>query len=298
MKKILLSIGVVLTSLVSNAQVDTLTEFFTGTPTIYGAAVADGGGYVTGNNGYGDIAKGMRFNNANGLVNGGSISNVLLWAPIITNNGGSFTVKVHEYLSATALGAVLGSVTIPLSAVDTTLATGYSIAGGLPYNVNATFSSPITIPASKDIVVLVYLPNVVGDTIALVSNTSGDWANAATHTFEVWSDNTVHDFTSAWGGGVDVAMAIFPVVNFVLGVDENAITTSVYPNPANDVLNFNLSVNATSVSIIGMDGKVISTEVINANTAAVNVSNLVSGVYFYEIATENGSLVRNTFVKK
>ena len=47
-----------------------------------------------------------------------------------------------------------------------------------------------------------------------------------------------------------------------------------------------------------MDGKVISTEVINANTAAVNVSNLVSGVYFYEIATENGSLVRNTFVKK
>lgn len=298
MKKILLSIGVVLTSLVSNAQVDTLTEFFTGTPTIYGAAVADGGGYVTGNNGYGDIAKGMRFNNANGLVNGGSISNVLLWAPIITNNGGSFTVKVHEYLSATALGAVLGSVTIPLSAVDTTLATGYSIAGGLPYNVNATFSSPITIPASKDIVVLVYLPTVVGDTIALVSNTSGDWANAATHTFEVWSDNTVHDFTSAWGGGVDVAMAIFPVVNFVLGVDENAITTSVYPNPANDVLNFNLSVNATSVSIIGMDGKVISTEVINANTAAVNVSNLVSGVYFYEIATENGSLVRNTFVKK
>lgn len=298
MKKILLSIGVVLTSLVSNAQVDTLTEFFTGTPTIYGAALADGGGYVTGNNGYGDIAKGMRFNNANGIVNGGTISNVLLWAPIITNNGGSFTVTVHEYLSATALGAVLGSVTIPLSTVDTTLATGYSLAGGLPYNVNATFSAPITIPASKDIVVLVYLPTVVGDTIALVSNTSGDWANAATHTFEVWSDNTVHDFASAWGGGVNVAMAIFPVANFVLGVDENEITTSVFPNPANDVLNFNLSVNATSVSIIGMDGKVISTEVINANTAAVNVSNLVSGVYFYEIATENGSLVRNTFVKK
>lgn len=284
-----------MTSIAANAQVDTLTEFFTGTPTIYGA---QGGGYVSGNNSYGDLGKGMRFNNANGLTNGGSISNVLLWAPIKSDNGGSFIVKIHEFGTTTTLGPVLGSVTIPLSSVDTTLATGYAIAGGLPYNVNATFSSPVTIPASKDVVVMVYLPTTAGDTIAMVSNTSDDWANAGTHTFEIWSDNTLNDFATAWQGGVNVALAIFPVVNFVLGVDENAITTSVYPNPANDVLNINLSANATSVSIIGMDGKVISTEAINANTAAVNVSNLVAGVYFYEIVAENGTVVRNTFVKK
>lgn len=295
MKKILLSLGVVLASIAANAQVDTLTEFFTGTPTIYGA---QGGGYVTGNNNYGDVAKGMRFNNANGLANGGSISNVLLWAPIKNDNGGSFIVKIHEFATATTLGPVLGSVTIPLSSVDTTLATGYAMAGGLPYNVNATFSTPVAIPASKDVLVMVYLPTTAGDTIALVSNTSGDWANAATHTFEIWNDNSLNDFATAWQGGVNVAMAIFPVVDFVAGVEENAITASVYPNPANDVLNINLSANATSVSIIGMDGKVISTEAINANTAAVNVSNLVAGVYFYEIVAENGTVVRNTFVKK
>ena len=298
MKKILLSLGVVLTSIAANAQVDTLTEFFTGTPTIYGAAVADGGGYVTGNNGYGDLAKGMRFNNQNGLMNGGSITNVLLWAPIINNNGGSFTVSIHEFSSTTSLGAILGSVTIPLSQVDTTLATGYALAGGLPYNVNATFSMPVAIPASKDVVVMVYLPTVTGDTIALVSNTSGDWANAATHTFELWSDLTVHDFASAWGGGVNVAMAIFPVVNFVVGVNENTFTASVYPNPASDVLNINVNANATSVSIMGMDGKVISTESVNSNSIAVNVSDLVAGVYFYEVVAENGTVVRNTFVKK
>lgn len=295
MKKILLSLGVVLASIAANAQVDTLTEFFTGTPTIYGA---QGGGYVTGNNNYGDVAKGMRFNNANGLANGGSISNVLLWAPIKNDNGGSFIVKIHEFATATTLGPVLGSVTIPLSSVDTTLATGYAMAGGLPYNVNATFSTPVAIPASKDVLVMVYLPTTAGDTIALVSNTSGDWANAATHTFEIWNDNSLNDFATAWQGGVNVAMAIFPVVDFVAGVEENAITASVYPNPANDVLNINLSANATSVSIIGMDGKVISTEAINSNTAAVNVSNLVAGVYFYEIVAENGTVVRNTFVKK
>ena len=269
MKKILLSLGVFLTSIAANAQVDTLTEFFTGTPALYGA---QGGGWVSGNNNYGDLAKGMRFNNQNGLMNGGSITNVLLWAPVNIDNGGSFTV---------------------------TLATGYSLVGSqLLYNVNATFSMPVAIPASKDVLVMVYLPTTAGDSIALISNTSGDWANAATHTFEVWNTNTVHDFASAWQGGVNVALAIFPVVNFVVGVDENTFTASVYPNPASDVLNINVNANATSVSVIGMDGKVISTEAVNSNSIEVNVSDLVSGVYFYEVVAENGTVVRNTFVKK
>jgi hypothetical protein len=64
------------------------------------------------------------------------------------------------------------------------------------------------------------------------------------------------------------------------------------------VLNIKLNTNATSVSVIGMDGKVISTEFTNAKTVSVNVSNLVAGVYFYEIVSENGEVVRNSFVKK
>jgi hypothetical protein len=84
----------------------------------------------------------------------------------------------------------------------------------------------------------------------------------------------------------------------VAGIEENSMEVSVYPNPATDVLNIQLTENASSVSILGMDGKVISTQVVNANTATVNVSNLVSGVYFYEVVAENGTIVRNTFVKK
>ena len=84
----------------------------------------------------------------------------------------------------------------------------------------------------------------------------------------------------------------------VAGIEENSMEVSVYPNPATDVLNIQLTENASSVSILGMDGKVVSTQVVNANTATVNVSNLVSGVYFYEVVAENGTIVRNTFVKK
>jgi hypothetical protein len=84
----------------------------------------------------------------------------------------------------------------------------------------------------------------------------------------------------------------------VLGIEENSMEVSVYPNPATDVLNIQLTENASSVSVMGMDGKVISTESVNSNSIAVNVSDLVAGVYFYEVVAENGTVVRNTFVKK
>jgi hypothetical protein len=83
------------------------------------------------------------------------------------------------------------------------------------------------------------------------------------------------------------------------GIEESvSFEALVYPNPASDVLNINVNTNATSVSIMGMDGKVISSESVNSNSIAVNVSDLVAGVYFYEVVAENGTVVRNTFVKK
>jgi hypothetical protein len=78
----------------------------------------------------------------------------------------------------------------------------------------------------------------------------------------------------------------------------DSFITSVYPNPASEVLNIQLNTTATSVSILGLDGKVISTEKVNSTTVAVNVANLVSGMYLYEVTSANGEVVRNSFVKK
>lgn len=80
-------------------------------------------------------------------------------------------------------------------------------------------------------------------------------------------------------------------------IEEGSAVAKVYPNPANDVLNMVSSVEATSVSIIGMDGKVIATQTVNGTTTSVDVANLNAGVYFYEVATAQG-VIRNTFVKK
>jgi hypothetical protein len=79
---------------------------------------------------------------------------------------------------------------------------------------------------------------------------------------------------------------------------ENTMNVNVYPNPAEDVLNISMDLNGASVAVISMDGKVVAKQDMNGTTATVDVANLVSGVYFYEVTAENGLVIRNSFVKK
>lgn len=287
MKKTLLTLMTVISALSLNAQ-DTLTEFFTGTVTFYSA---QGGGYVTGNNAYGDLAKGMRYNAQTGLVGGGTLSNVLFSVPAkLDGGGGSLNVVVYAYSATDTLGAELGSTTILLTAIDTN-DTGYSMAEGKPYNVNATFSPALTIP--NDIIVMIELPTG-SSAIVMPSNTDEDFAFAATHTFEIWGDGTIHDFASAWQGGVNVAMPIFLVGDMTLGIDDNnAIGASVYPNPANNVLNIEANESIASFSIFTMEGKAVSTTEANS----MDVSGLTAGMYIYEATTVTGKVARGNFAK-
>lgn len=296
MKKILLSIGVVLSAAAANAQVDTLTEFFTGTPTVYGA---QGGGFVAGNNSYGDLAKMQLFDGTHGVNGGGSITSLLLWAPQKSDagTGGTFRAVIWAN-NAGEPGAELGSVTIPLSSVDTTVAGTMVAEAAVGYNVVATFPSSIAIPANGEFWAGVVLPTTAGDSLGLVTNTDGDFADAVTHTGEFWSDGVFYTFGDPNNWGLLIAIAAYPVVNFQVGLTESEIVASVYPNPASDVLNINLKANATSVSIISMDGKVVSTQNVTSNTVAVDLSNVLAGAYIYEIVAENGTVIRNTFVKK
>lgn len=287
MKKLLLSIVALSTAATLNAQVDTLTEFFTGTPVLYNA---DNSGYVAGNNGYGDLAKMQLFDAAHGVTGAGTISNVLLWVPIKSTAGGSFDVKIWAN-TAGEPGAELGSMTFTTASVDTSIA-GYALAGAVAYNVNATFN--VAVPANGSFWAGVVLPTTLGDTIALVSNTDGDFADALTHSGEFWSDGSFNTFGDPNNWDLAVALGVFPVINFVAGVNENVITTSVYPNPANDVLNIVASEEISTTSIVSLDGKVIA----KSNSSSVNVSELTSGMYIYEVTTTSGKVSRDTFMKK
>lgn len=72
----------------------------------------------------------------------------------------------------------------------------------------------------------------------------------------------------------------------------------VFPNPANDVLNFKLKENCTSIEILSLDGKTLALEVVSGMSAKLNISNLNSGVYMFKLTNDKGLVSTNKFVKK
>ncbi len=303
MRKILLSVfafaGVSATSF---GQIDTLSEFFTGTPAVYQVdAVAPlDSGFVFGNNAFGDVAKIMKFDATTGLSGSGTIKSVLVGIRAKVDMGGSIKVKVWEFSSTTALGAELGSITVPLAQIDTNIA-AYALAGGAPriYNVAVNFPTAITMPASGAFLVGVELPSNSTGAIAMISNSFGDFAAATTNSFELWSDNTLHTVPASWGAGATAALAIFPVVNYTVGIDELNMTSSIYPNPATNEVNFNLNgVQMSNIKVYGLDGKMILDNELNSTSGQINVASLNNGMYICEITSQNGNVVKSTFVKK
>lgn len=294
MKRILLSIAVLAAGFTANAQSDTITSHMAGTPVLLGSGIS---GYVSGNNDYNDIGKYQRFDATHGIMGTGLMTEVLLWIPVKDDNGGSFEVTVIDFTGGTT-GTALATETVMLVDVDTNVASLTPIGGLLAYNVAVTLTTPVVITGASDILVGVNLPLTAGDTTALVSSTDGDFADALTHTWEQWSDNSFVSLKEPQPDGWDlsIAFAVFPIINYPAGLNATTIEANVYPNPANDVLNVSASTEVSTVSIIGMDGKVIISNDVNATTTAVNVADLTAGVYIYEVVTANG-IVRNTFVK-
>jgi len=78
--------------------------------------------------------------------------------------------------------------------------------------------------------------------------------------------------------------------NTYLNIENTTNNYSVYPNPANSVLNISISENNTSITIFDIVGKnVAEMELVNGNNT-LNIENLKPGVYFYSIK-RNGEIM-------
>ena len=65
---------------------------------------------------------------------------------------------------------------------------------------------------------------------------------------------------------------------------------SVYPNPANNVINVNATSNISNVEIYTIAGQKVGDFTVNSNHSAISTSNLTSGLYLMKIHTENGEI--------
>ncbi len=74
-----------------------------------------------------------------------------------------------------------------------------------------------------------------------------------------------------------------------LGMGENDIALTVYPNPATDIIYVNavnVDLKNATVAVLDITGKVLFTETMAAELTEVNVSNLASGIYFVKAQSE------------
>jgi hypothetical protein len=70
---------------------------------------------------------------------------------------------------------------------------------------------------------------------------------------------------------------------------------SLYPNPANDVLNISSSNSITKIEVFDMQGRNVAS---NNNASNVNVAALGKGVYIVIVELENRSVVAKQFIKE
>lgn len=82
------------------------------------------------------------------------------------------------------------------------------------------------------------------------------------------------------------------------GIHEySAAAISVFPNPANSVLNVQMENAIETVEIFDMSGKVVLRSEANDNHIQINVTTLKSGIYFIK-AIANGQIATGKFVKE
>jgi hypothetical protein len=74
---------------------------------------------------------------------------------------------------------------------------------------------------------------------------------------------------------------------------------SIYPNPAKDFVKLSaVGIQLSAVKVYNCLGMMIEEIKVNANEAEINILDYKAGVYFINIETENGVIVKQVSVKR
>lgn len=175
------------------AGCDTLLNILdTNTLTIYGSS---NGGFITGVNGYGDLAKAEKYTGYSGTHVTGS--DIYFYGVQDGGNGGTVDLTIWND-NAGLPGTVIGSTTYALSDINSVLTSGSGVVF-LPFDV------PVNVAGNDFYIGLDFTNLTAGDTLGVVSKLVGVTTPANT-AYEEWSDATWHDMESAWGAGNKFSM--------------------------------------------------------------------------------------------
>ena len=299
MNRILMITVLILVSVGSNAQVtDTLgfTDFQLGTTILY---ESPNGGYAFGNNGYGDKAKAQSYEHGSSFV----LREALLLFGGVTfgSEDSSSVVRVNVYdnygegvtsfgeSDSIAPASVIAFVDLPV----------YQLFDDGSYTT-ADFGGQALAIFSRFSIGVDFFSLAVGDTVGLMSTEDGD----AGGTLNAWEKTangtwfTVEESAFSWG--LDVDLAIFPVidVNDPAGVNEiTEVDWSIFPNPTSGQLNLKFpSIDSWNILVHDVAGKLLSSKIVNASSTVMNLDHLRNGMYLVTISNEKNAVSKRISV--
>ena len=82
----------------------------------------------------------------------------------------------------------------------------------------------------------------------------------------------------------------------IAGLEESSI--SIYPNPANEAIQFETAIQANSIEIINMAGKVLQHIELQSNKKTISIAFLEAGTYFLKVEYPNGRISNQRFIKQ
>ncbi|HXB42364.1 MAG TPA: T9SS type A sorting domain-containing protein [Bacteroidia bacterium] len=276
---------------------DTLTLY-----TVPSSTAMPDGGYVAGNNGYGDACKATFLPGALVPV-GGQITGVIVSfyqksATIGTHGTGTISVDIlNGDTTAGPTGAAVATVTASLATISTMTATNSQIT----YLFNLT--TPVTAPATGFFSSL-NLPTTVGDTAVVLCT-----RNKSAHHNYAWDKNGTSwaAFSSGSDWSLQTSLTLLPIIcTTSSGIHNNILEASLalYPNPSNGQFNFAIalpSVTNLTINVVNTLGETVFTKTennISNGTLSYDLTFLGKGVYFVNITdSQNNRAIKKVVIQ-
>ncbi|MBR5781080.1 MAG: T9SS type A sorting domain-containing protein [Bacteroidales bacterium] len=128
--------------------------------------------------------------------------------------------------------------------------------------------------------------------------TETSYSGGSSETIDYLLDDNKHivEVVAVYENGTSVGSAVLVTkANNVSEITENNI--SIYPNPANDFVKISGDDRINSVKVYNCLGMMVEEIEVNANEAEINTSDYNTGIYFFNVMTENGNRIQKVLIR-
>lgn len=277
----------------------TISVFSVGTST-----TCTSGGYVVGNNCYGDLEKATYFTatSYSAMVTP-SVTGCFVFffktpSGIGTKGVSSHSVSLKLYNGTLAGGptTTISTTSLPFSTINSAFSATTSLASvqfgfspGLPLSGQGFFAS-------------VVLPANTGDTVAIYQQVSA----ASTSAWEMDYLNAWYDMKVNWGGTTNFQLCMFPVIGCseFAGINEKELSTyfNLVPNPSNGLFSLVSQLSGTVFDLRVTDalGRVVYAEKSRdgGSITEMDLRSCSAGVYAVTVTMGNKSFSKKLVLDK